>query len=319
MSQKVPLVTLNNGQKCPALGLGTWQAAPGEVGNAVKCAINIGYRHIDCALLYGNEKEIGEAVREKISDGTVKREDLFIVTKLWNTFHEREQVVPTCKKSLENFGLDYIDLYLIHWPVAQKLIGELDFNFPFKNAVGYDYDYIDTWKGMEECVDLGLTKSIGLSNFNSKQVQRVLDSARIKPVMNQIEVSPNINQKKLIKFCRDRGIEITAYSPFGSPGRAWAKPGDPVLHLTDPKLVAIGKKYNKTSAQVVLRYVYELGTIPIPKSTNKQRLAANLDIFDFELSKGDISVLDQLNCDGRAIPALELRTFPHYPFKDVEF
>ncbi|KAI4459763.1 aldo/keto reductase [Holotrichia oblita] len=319
MAGKVPKLTLNNGLQCPALGLGTWQATPGEVGSAVKHAIDIGYRHIDCAMLYGNEKEIGEAIREKLKEGVVKREDLFIVTKLWNTFHEREQVVPACKKSLENFGLDYIDLYLIHWPVAQKLLGELDVDFPFKNAVGLDYDYVDTWKGMEECVDLGLTKSIGLSNFNSKQVQRVLDAARIKPVMNQIEVNPNINQKILIKFCRDRGIEVTAYSPFGSPSRPWAKPGDPVIHLTDPKLVAIGKKYKKTAAQIVLRYVFELGTIPIPKSTNKQRLAANLDIFNFELSSSDKAIIDQFNCNGRAVPAMELKGIAHYPFKDDEF
>lgn len=156
------------------------------MGQAVKDAIDVGYRHIDCAMLYGNEKEIGEAIREKINDGTVKREDLFIVTKLWNTFHEKEQVVPTCKKSLENFGLDYIDLYLIHWPVALKLIGPFNIRLPFKDAHGYDYDYVDTWKGMEECVRLGLTKSIGLSNFNSQQVQRVLDAATIKPVMNQV-------------------------------------------------------------------------------------------------------------------------------------
>lgn len=137
-------------------------------------------------MLYGNEKEIGEAIREKIKDGTVKREDLFVVSKLWNTFHEREKVVPTCKKSLENFGLDYLDLYLIHWPVAQKLKGELNVSFPFQNAEGFDYDYVDTWKGMEDCVRAGLAKSIGLSNFNSKQTERVLEAATIKPAINQV-------------------------------------------------------------------------------------------------------------------------------------
>lgn len=137
-------------------------------------------------MLYSNEIEIGTAIRHKIAEGVVKREELFIVTKLWNTFHEKEQVVPTCKKSLENFGLDYIDLYLIHWPVAQKLVGEVDPSFPFANAVGVDYDYVDTWKGMEECVKLGLTKGIGLSNFNSKQIDRVFDVATIKPVVNQV-------------------------------------------------------------------------------------------------------------------------------------
>lgn len=139
-------------------------------------------------MLYGNEKEIGKAIQEKLKEGKIKREDLFIVTKLWNTFHEIEQVVPTCKKSLENFGLDYIDLYLIHWPVAQKLIQPLNSSDPFNEAIGFDYDYAETWKGMEECVKLGLTKSIGLSNFNSKQVERILNNCTIKPVMNQVNL-----------------------------------------------------------------------------------------------------------------------------------
>lgn len=162
------------------------QAAPGEVEEAVKKAIDLGYRHIDCAMLYCNEKEIGAAIREKIRDGTVKREDLFVVTKLWNTFHEREMVVPTCQKSLANFGLDYVDLYLIHWPVAQKAVGDFNLRFPFENAVGLDYDYVLTWEGMQECVRRGLTKSIGLSNFNERQIDRILAASSIKPVMNQV-------------------------------------------------------------------------------------------------------------------------------------
>ncbi|XP_063909471.1 aldo-keto reductase family 1 member A1-A-like [Zophobas morio] len=316
---KAPLVTLNNGLTCPQLGLGTWLSAPGEVQRAVKHAIDIGYRHFDCAMLYGNEKEIGEGIREKIADGTVKREELFIVTKLWNTFHEREKVVPTCKKSLENFGLDYLDLYLIHWPVAEKIHGELDIHLPFKGAVGIDYDYVDTWKGMEGCVQQGIAKSIGLSNFNSKQVERVLQNATIKPVMNQIEVTPNLNQRKLIKFCMDRDVKITAYSPFGSPARPWAKPGDPVLKLDDPKLVNIGKKYEKTACQVILRYLIQLGVIPIPKSSNPGRIEQNIDVFDFKLSDEDMKIVDSFNCNGRAVHAEELKGLPHYPFEGVEF
>jgi aldehyde reductase len=159
-------------------------------------------------MLYGNEKEIGEAIREKIADGTVKREELFVVTKLWNTFHETEKVVPTCKKSLENFGLDYLDLYLIHWPVAQRIKGELNINLPFKDAVGIDYDYVDTWKGMEECVRLGLAKSIGLSNFNSAQVQRVLDNATIKPAMNQVIYRSRARHKRYVIFFRSKSLRI---------------------------------------------------------------------------------------------------------------
>ncbi|XP_017768665.1 PREDICTED: 1,5-anhydro-D-fructose reductase-like [Nicrophorus vespilloides] len=310
----IPTVTLSNGQKIPAVGLGTWQAAPGEVEDAVKNAIDMGYRHFDCAFLYGNEHEIGNAIREKIKDGSVKREDLYIVTKLWNTFHETEQVVPACKKSLENFGLDYVDLYLVHWPVAQKMKGESSKDLPFKDAEGYDYDYVDTWKGMEECLSLGLTKSIGVSNFNSEQIERLLENCKVKPVMNQIEVHPNLNQKKLIKFCKERDIAITAYSPFGSPSRPWAKPGDPVLSLTDPHIVAIGNNHGKTSAQVILRYIVQLGCIPIPKSTSLKRITENSEIFDFELTESEVEVLDGMNCEGRAVPAFELRDMPNYPF-----
>lgn len=269
--------------------------------------------------MYGNEKEIGEGIRAKIADGTVKREELFIVTKLWNTFHEFDQVVPACKTSLANFGLDYVDLYLIHWPVAQKNEGKFDINFPFRGVQFYDHDFVETWRGMEECVKLGLAKSIGLSNFNSKQVEKILNSATIKPVMNQIEVNPNLNQKQLIKFCRERGIEITAYSPFGSPARPWAKPGDPVLSLDDPKLISIGNKYGKNSAQVVLRYLIQLGTIPIPKSSNAIRIQNNINIFDFELSTKDMEIIDGFNCNGRAVHAEELKDSPQYPFKGVEF
>lgn len=286
---------------------------------AVQHAIDVGYRHFDCAWIYGNEKEIGEGIRAKIADGSVRREDLFIVTKLWNTFHEEERVVPACRTSLQNFGLDYIDLYLMHWPIAQQNDGVFDNKLPFKNVKSVDHDYVATWRGMEECVRLGLAKSIGLSNFNSKQVERVLDAARIKPVMNQIEVTPNLNQKRLIEFCKARGIEITAYSPFGSPARPWAKPTDPVLSLDDPKLVNIGRKYGKTSGQVILRYLLQLDTIPIPKSSNALRIEENMNVFDFQLSSDEMKVINGFNCNGRAVHAEELMDSPQYPFKNVEF
>ncbi|XP_030761987.1 aldo-keto reductase family 1 member B1-like [Sitophilus oryzae] len=315
----VPTVTLNNGQQCPVIGLGTWLSPPGECEKTVKHALSVGYRHIDCAWLYGNEKEVGDGVRAAIKEGIVKREDLFIVTKLWNTFHEIQDVVPAIKTSLENLGLDYLDLYLVHWPVACKNTGPIDFHLPFKDAVYYDHDFCETWKGMEECVDLGLTKSIGLSNFNSKQVQRIVDKARIKPVMNQIEVNPSLTQKNLIAFCRDRGIHITAYSPLGSPARPWKKPGEASLDLEDPKLVDIGKKYGKTTAQIILKYLIQIGTIPIPKSSNLDRIAANIQIFDFELTPGDMCVLDCYNTNTRICHAEELKESNEYPFRGVAF
>lgn len=270
-------------------------------------------------MLYSNEQEIGTAIRAKIEDGTVKREDLFIVTKLWNTFHEFEKVVPTCKKSLENLGLDYIDLYLIHWPVALQPMKGFNVSFPFKNVRELDYDYVDTWRGMEECVQLGLVKSIGLSNFNSKQVQRILDNSVIKPVMNQIEVNPSLNQKQLIKFCKEREIAITAFSPFGSPTRPWARPGDPIFSLTDDRLAKIGVKYSKSPAQIVLRYLIQGDCIPIPKSSNIERLEENINVFDFTLSNDDLATLDSFNCNGRAVHAEEMKGMMHYPFENDEF
>lgn len=166
-----------------------FKAAPGEVKEVVKYAIDIGYRHFDCAWVYGNEKEIGEGLREKLKSGAVKREDLFITTKLWNSFHEEELVVPTCKESVKNFGLDYVDLYLVHWPCAQKSLSKTFWKEPFLDCVNIEYDFVRTWRGMEQCVKLGLAKSIGISNFNSKQVQRILDNCKIKPVMNQVRIA----------------------------------------------------------------------------------------------------------------------------------
>lgn len=312
-----PLKKLNNGLDCPSFGLGTWLAAPGEAKIAVKTAIYIGYRLFDCAWLYGNEKEIGEGLQAKILDGTVTRADLFIVTKLWNVFHEEEKVVPACKESLKNLGLDYIDLYLMHWPCATTC-KEFNSNLPFQGSENIEYDFCKTWKAMENCVNLGLVKSIGLSNFNSEQVARIINSCTIKPVVNQIEVTPFLNQQKLIKVCKQHDIEIMAYAPLASPARPWAKEGDKMLSLEDPKLLSIARKYGKTTAQVVLRYVYQQGTIPIPKSCNPDRLKQNISIFDFALTEDDMKLMDTFNCGIRTCHAEELKDNSEYPFNLIE-
>jgi aldehyde reductase len=276
---KVPLIKLNNGLSMPALGLGTWQGPPGkeaEVGQAVKDAIDVGYRHFDCAHVYGNEKIIGEAIQDKIKEGAVKREELFIVSKVWNTFHRPDLVEPALKETLKNLKLEYLDLYLVHWPHAFKEGSNLH---PIDSKTGLfipsDVDYIDTWKAMEKVNKKGLTKSIGISNFNSKQIERLLKSAEIVPVTNQIECHPYLNQAKLRKFCSDRGITVTSYSPLGSPSRPWQKPGDPDV-INDPKIRQIGNKYGKSPAQILLRYNVQLGNSVIPKSSNKERLLQNL-------------------------------------------
>lgn len=318
MASKVPFITFNNGQKFPIFGLGTWKSKPGEVTQAVKDAIDVGYRHIDCAHIYGNEPEVGEAIAAKIKEGVVKREDLYITSKLWNTRHRPDLVEPSIRTTLKNLRLDYLDLYLIHWPFALKEDGDLFPTNPDGTWAYSDVDYVDTWKAMEEVQKKGLTKSIGVSNFNKRQLQRILDNATIPPVTNQIEIHPYLNQKKLIEFCRSKNIAITAYSPLGSPDRPWAKPGDPQL-LDDPKIVALAKKYNKTPAQVVLKYQVQRGNITIPKSVTKSRIIQNFDIWDFNLTNEDIALLDTFDCNGRICPSDEAYTHKDHPFINDEY
>lgn len=304
----------------PIFGLGTWKSKPGEVTATVKDAIDVGYRLIDGAFAYGNEAEVGEAVNAKIKDGTVKREDLFITSKLWGTYHRQDLVIPALKKTLSDLRLEYLDLYLIHWPIALKE-GTPDLYPADANGVpiNSDSDFVDTWKAMEEAVKLGLVRSIGVSNFSSEQIKRILDSCTIKPVTNQVECHPYFNQKKLQEFCESHGIVITGYSPLGSPDRPWATEKDEKL-LDNPKLVELGKKYNKSAAQVVLRWLVQRGIVTIPKTVHKARLIENLNIFDFKLSDDDLAYVFTFNRpkDGRLCPETHCITNKYYPFH-IEF
>ncbi|XP_011641646.1 1,5-anhydro-D-fructose reductase-like isoform X1 [Pogonomyrmex barbatus] len=303
----IPTVTFSNGYKMPMLGLGTYKM--GDVKRAVKDAIDLGYRHIDTAFFYGNEKEIGEAVREKIEDGTVTREDVFITTKLWNNFHKEELVVPACKQSLANLGLDYIDLFLVHWPFAFK---EGDNLLPLdssKNLVESDTDYLETWRGMEECVHQGLTRSIGISNYNSEQIVRLLKSAKIAPVNNQIEVNINVNQEKLVDFCKKHHITVTGYSPLRQPGNS-----SDIDKLNNSLMLKLAEKYKKTPAQIALRYVYQHGVAVIPKSVTKSRIKENMEIFDFTLTSDEMNAIRKLGTGERIAPFTQAKNFKYYPF-----
>ncbi|KAF7285423.1 hypothetical protein GWI33_010672 [Rhynchophorus ferrugineus] len=318
MAGKVPKIKFNNGQEFPVFGLGTWKSKPGEVTQAVKDALDIGYRHIDCAHIYGNEAEVGAALSAKLGDGTVKREEIYVTSKLWNTMHRPDLVEPAIRTTLKNLNLQYLDLYLIHWPFALKEDGEL---FPVTEdgkAAFSDVDYLDTWKAMEALVKKGLTKSIGISNFNKKQVERLLANCSIPPATIQIEVHPYLNQQKLIDFCQSKNIVITAYSPLGSPDRPWAKPGDPQL-LDDPKIKAIANKYGKTPAQVVIRYGIQRNLIVIPKSVTKSRIQENFNIWDFQLSADDIAQLNTFDCNGRICPYDDAYDHKDHPFIRDEY
>lgn len=205
---------------------------------AVKDAIDAGYRHIDSAFAYGNENEVGAAVNAKITEGIIKRQDMFIVTKLWNTFHRPDLVQPSIEQSLKNFQMDYVDLYLMHMPMAHKEgSGSL---FPSDPETGKwiesDVDYVDTYKAMEELVKKGLTKSIGVSNFNKSQIERLLKNCTIPPVTNQVELHPYLSQHKLVDFCKDNGITVTAFSQFASPARPNRKPEGKKLKVNESKI-----------------------------------------------------------------------------------
>ncbi|KAK5650295.1 hypothetical protein RI129_001324 [Pyrocoelia pectoralis] len=305
-------IKLKNGLEMPVFGLGTWNAHSDEITKAIEHAIDVGYRHFDCAFAYGNEKEIGIGIANKINEGKIKREDIFVTNKLWNTFHSPHLVEGALKQSLQNFGFSYFDLYLMHWPVAFKEGKELFPAGPDGAMQCSNVNFLDTWKAMEKLVGQGLVKSIGISNFNKRQIETLLNVATIRPVMNQIECHPYLNQKDLIEFCKSKGIAITAYCPLGSPDRSWAKVDDPKL-FEEPILKELAKKHGKTIAQVALKYNVQRGCVTIPKSSKKSRIEENFDIFDFELSADDIACIDTLDCNLR-VCALPRCSHPENPF-----
>lgn len=316
----VTVLKLNDGSLMPALGLGTFAPAgsvqKGDCAKAVKYAIEVGYRHFDGAFLYGNEDEVGEAIREKIADGTVKRENIFYTGKLWSTYHRPELVRKGLEESLKKLQFDYIDLFIIHWPIPLQPGVEL---LPKKQSGVLLYDNVDplaTWEALEACKDAGLVKSIGVSNFNAKQLGKILNKPglKYKPVCNQVECHPYLKQEKLLEFCNSNDIVLVAYSPLGSSrDTQWIEQSAPVV-LKDPQLISLAEKHGRTVAQIALRYLLQRGVAVIPKSFNPGRSAENFQVFDFMLAEEDMKLIDSIPTKVRYVNIFA--DHPDYPFLD---
>ncbi|WP_438351964.1 aldo/keto reductase [Paenibacillus sp. FA6] len=264
--------TLHNGTKMPWLGLGVFKVEEGsELVHAVKSAIKHGYRSIDTATIYDNEKGVGQGIHEAILENNISREDLFVTSKVWNADLGYESTLAAYETSLNKLGLEYLDLYLIHWPVEGK--------------------YQDAWRALETLYNEGRVKAIGVSNFQIHHIEELMKIATIKPMVNQVELHPQLTQKDLMEFCKEQGIQMEAWSPL-MQGQL----------LDHPILQEIANKHNKSIAQVILRWDLHNGIVTIPKSTKEHRIIENADVFDFELSTDDLSRIDGLNQNHRVGP-----------------
>lgn len=264
---KVPPITLNNGVEMPQLGFGVWQVPDAEAETAVAAALEAGYRSIDTAAIYGNEEGTGKA----IARSDVPREDIFVTTKVWNSDHGYDSTLKAFDASLAKLGLDYVDLYLIHWPT------------PARDR------YVDTYKAFEKLLSDGRARAIGVSNFLPEHLERLIGETSVVPAVNQIELHPHLQQAAAREYHAEQGIATEAYSPLGS--------GKGILEI--PAIVAIAQKHGRTPAQVVLRWHLQLGNVVIPKSVTPSRIEENIDVFGFTLDAEDLAAISALNEDRR--------------------
>ncbi|EAU81725.1 D-xylose reductase [Coprinopsis cinerea okayama7 len=303
---QVPKIKLNNGQEIPQVGFGLWKVTE-NTADVVYNAIKAGYRLFDGAFDYGNEKEAGQGIKRAIDEGIVKREDLTIVSKLWNTFHEKERVEPITRQQLEWWGIDYFDIFYIHFPVALEYVDPKD-SYPsgWTNLEGKVVEskasIQETWQAMERLVDLGLAKSIGISNFQGALIIDLLRYARIRPAILQVEIHPYLTQNALLDFAKSQNIAVTAYSSFGPQSFVeldWDKAKDTPPLFEHQVITTIASKHNKTPAQVLLRWATQRGLAVIPKSNSPQRLKENLEHTNFDLTEEEIKQITSLNKDLR--------------------
>ncbi|KAF8851615.1 putative NAD(P)H-dependent D-xylose reductase xyl1 [Acephala macrosclerotiorum] len=300
----VPHIKLNTGHPMPQVGFGLWKVDKATCADTVYNAIKVGYRLFDGACDYGNEKEAGEGVARAIKDGLVKREELFLVSKLWNSFHEGDKVEPICRKQLADWGIDYFDLFIVHFPVALKYV-DPETRYPPGWAVdGKDDVQLsnasiqETWEAMEGLVEKGLAKSIGISNFQGSLILDLLRYAKIRPATLQIEHHPYLVQPTLLKLAESEGIAVTAYSSFGPQSfieLEWQKAKDTPVLFEHPVVTKIADRVKKTPAQVLLRWATQRGLAVIPKSNNPERLQQNLEVTNFDLTEEDLNAISGLD------------------------
>ena len=294
-------LTFKNNDKMPALGLGTWKSAKGEVYEVVRKAIEIGYRHFDCASFYGNESEIGMAISDAIKNGDVTREELWITSKLWNNRHKKDDIQAACEITLKDLTLDYLDLYLIHWPVV--LQKQASYAQQSSDLISLsEIPLTQTWQGLIDLKEKGLTKHIGVSNFSIKKINQIIEESGVIPEVLQIELHPFLQQQKILNFTQEKGIFLTGYCPLGSADRPAVR-----ILADEPKLfqqqiiLDIAKDKDISPAQVILAWAVNRGTSVIPKSVNPERLKQNLEAADIELSTQEMTKMNSLDLHYRYI------------------
>lgn len=312
-SSSVKSIEMSNGLKVPIIGFGTWQSQPEEIDLAVRTALDVGYRHIDTAKVYANEADIGNTLVAYYATGKVKREDIFITTKLWCTHNRPEDIEQEIRNSCAALKTDYVDLYLAHMPAA--------FNHDMSQQ-DHTVKVEDLWKGFEAVYEKGLAKSIGVSNFNAEQIERIMKVAKV-PIHNlQVELHLNFAQFDLHEVCKKHNISLCAYAPIGSPGRVQCNP--PGMKLTWPKsleplknqlVLQLAEKYKKTPAQILLRHLIQRDIIVIPKSTNPDRIKENFQVFDFQLTTDEVDELNKQPQGTRLFLQDFMEGHPEDPFK----
>jgi len=293
----------------PAVGLGFWKIPNESTADLAVQAAKLGYRHFDCASDYGNEPEVGQGIKNILHQSICGREDLWVTGKLWNTYHRKEHVRKACERSLKDLQLDYLDLYLIHFPIALAFVP-----FEHRYPAGWHYDpeskspkmipdavaISETWEAMERLVEAGLVRSIGISNFGTSLIRDLLSYARVRPSVLQVESHPYLVQPKLLRYCNQEGIAMTAFSPLGAPSYVPLGMADATESvLLQPTVQKIAQEVGKTTAQVVLRWGIQRGTAVIPKTQQIHRLKENLSIFDFELSNEHMQAISSLDRNQR--------------------